>query len=119
MGATAATARGFIDKRKTRNFLDLSIDAPELLIPRQRGSKDGVFLCLGDVQVRSWFDEATLCESEAMNCNQLNRGTQWSTSFLNSMSLDNPHASTNTCWIFARNVKSKVNPKHVMVGSDH
>lgn len=88
MGATAATARGFIDKRKTRNFLDLSIDAPELLIPRQRGSKDGVFLCLGDVQVRSWFD-------------------QWSTSSLNAMPLDNPHASTNTCWIFARNVKSK------------
>lgn len=74
MGVTSRAAKGFIAERiKTKSFLDLSINSPQLFLPRNRGTDDGVLICFGDVRLRSWFDEATLEECKAICCNDLAR----------------------------------------------
>lgn len=72
MGATSRAAKGFIAERiKTKSFLDLSIKSPQLFLPRNRGSDDGLLISFGDVQLTSWFDEATLAECKAIRCSDL------------------------------------------------
>ena len=72
MGATSRAATGFIRKRiKTRSFLDVSVDSPEVTIPINRGSEDGIVLYLGDFRLKSWFDEATEYESTKLADEQL------------------------------------------------
>ena len=72
MGATSRAAKGFIQRRiRTRSFLSVSLNAPQLFIPRNRGHEEGVILSLGHVNVRSWFDEASLEECESIMCKHL------------------------------------------------
>ena len=69
MGATSRAAKGFITKKiKTRSFANLSINSPQLFLPRNRGTEEGVIVCLGDVKLTSWFDEASLKDSTALSC---------------------------------------------------
>ena len=50
MGATSKAAKGFIHKRiQSRSFLDVSIDAPQLIIPQDIDSDESIFICLGDI----------------------------------------------------------------------
>jgi len=73
MGATSRAAKGFITKRiKTRSFANVLVNSPQLFLPRHRGDDEGVIVCLGDVRLNSWFDEATVEESKNINCNELN-----------------------------------------------
>ena len=72
MGATSRAAKGFIQKRiRTRSFLMVSLNAPQLFLPRHRGEEEGIIMSLGDVNARSWFDEATVEECEAIQCKDL------------------------------------------------
>ena len=72
MGATSKAAQGFITKRiQTRSFLDISVNSPQLFLPQHRGDENGVILCLGDVCLKSWFEEATVADSEATGCDKL------------------------------------------------
>ena len=72
MGATSRAAKGFIKKRiRTRSYLVLALNAPQLFLPRHRGEEQGIIISLGDVHVRSWFDEATVEECEAIQCKHL------------------------------------------------
>ncbi len=81
MGATSRAAKGFIHKRiRTRSYLVVTLKAPQLFIPRHRGDEEGIMISLGDVHVRSWFDEATLQECEAIKCKDLTVQTDFSTS---------------------------------------
>lgn len=74
MGATSRAAKGFITKRiKTRSFTNLNVNSPQLFLPCNRGNEEGVIICLGDVGLRSWFDEATLVETKNIDCNDLVR----------------------------------------------
>ena len=74
MGATSRAAKGFITKRiKNRSFANLVVNSPQLFLPRHRGKQEGVIVCLGDVRLKSWFDEATLDESRDVDCNDLLR----------------------------------------------
>ena len=73
MGATSRAAKGFITKRiKTRSFANVLVNSPQLFLPRHRGDDEGVIICLGDVRLNSWFDEATVEESTNVSCNELN-----------------------------------------------
>ena len=57
MGVTTRAAKGFMSKRIiTRSFTNLSINAPQLFLPRNWGASEGVILFLGDVHLKSWFD---------------------------------------------------------------
>lgn len=61
MGVTSKAAKGFIKKRiQTRSFLDLTIHAPQVSIPRREDAREGLLVRLGDVSVRSWFEESRL-----------------------------------------------------------
>jgi hypothetical protein len=74
MGATSRVAKGFIAERiRTKSFLHLSIHSPQLFLPRNRGTDDGVLICLGDVELKSWFDEATLAECKGIRCDDLSQ----------------------------------------------
>ena len=74
MGATSRAAKGFITKRiKTKSFTNLNVNSPQLFLPCHRGNEEGVIVCLGDVRLKSWFDEATLDESKDIDCNDLVR----------------------------------------------
>jgi hypothetical protein len=57
MGVTSKAAKGFINKRiQTQSFLELSIAAPQLRIPEDEKSGNGVLLRLGDVRLKTWFE---------------------------------------------------------------
>ena len=59
MGATSRAAKGFINKRiQTRSYLELNIQAPQVYVPQNEGSSRGISVRLGDVNARSWFEEA-------------------------------------------------------------
>jgi hypothetical protein len=63
MGATSRAAKGFISKRiRTRSFATILIDAPQVFLPRHRGNQNGFVMCLGDVNLNSWFNESTIEE---------------------------------------------------------
>ena len=60
MGATSRAAKGFISKRiQTNSYLELNIQAPQMFVPQHEKSYRGVLVRLGDVNARSWFEEAT------------------------------------------------------------
>ena len=72
MRGTSRAAKGFIQKRiRTRSFLVVSLNAPQLFLPRHRGDEEGIIMSLGDVNLRSWFDEATVEECEAIQSKDL------------------------------------------------
>lgn len=72
MGATSRAAKGFIKKRlRTRSYLLVALKAPQIFLPRHCGDEEGIMISLGDVYVRSWFDEASLQECEALKCEEL------------------------------------------------
>ncbi len=74
MGATFRAATGFIRRRiKTRRFLDLSLDSPEVTVPSNRSSEDGFMLYLGDFRLKSWFDEASESDSSRLAEEQLGK----------------------------------------------
>ncbi len=72
MGATSRAAKGFIQKRiRTHSFLVVTLNAPQIFLPRHRGDEEGIIVSLGNVNVRSWFDEASVEECESIECKDL------------------------------------------------
>ncbi|KAL3910470.1 MAG: hypothetical protein SGILL_007675, partial [Bacillariaceae sp.] len=58
MGATSRAAKGFISRRiQSKSFLQLQINSPQIYIPQHELETRGFSLRLGDVSVRSWFEE--------------------------------------------------------------
>ncbi len=67
MGATSKAAKGFISKRiQTKSYLELNIKAPQMFVPQHEKSYRGILVRLGDVNARSWFEDAN-DEMEANN----------------------------------------------------
>ncbi len=72
MGATSRVATGFIKKRiKTHSYFSLAIDPPEVFAPANPLSTEGIIFRLGDVRLKSWFEEATHSDAEAIQCDNL------------------------------------------------
>lgn len=60
MGRTAAAAKGFFGARiKTRSAMSILVETPVIKIPRHLFSNSFVKVRLGDVQIKSWFEELT------------------------------------------------------------
>ncbi|CAJ1945620.1 unnamed protein product [Cylindrotheca closterium] len=58
MGVTSRAAKGFLEKRiLTKSFLELDIGSPEVIIPQHETLNAGIMLKLGDVNLRSWFEQ--------------------------------------------------------------
>ena len=48
MGATSRAAKGFFNKRiKTRSFLDLAVDSPQIYVPQNHTLDRGITFRLG------------------------------------------------------------------------
>jgi hypothetical protein len=60
MGATSRAAKGFIRSRiQTKSFLQVQVISPQIYVPQHEHENKGVSLQLGDVTVRSWFEETS------------------------------------------------------------
>jgi hypothetical protein len=60
MGRTAAAAKGFFGARiKTRSAMSIVVEAPVIRIPRHLFTDSFVQIRLGDVRIKSWFEERT------------------------------------------------------------
>jgi len=71
MGVTSAVAKGFIKERmKSRSFLQVNIATPHLFSPRDRLSEEGLAIQLGDVGIKSWFEERNSGDVEAQGCDE-------------------------------------------------
>ena len=58
IGATTRAAKGFLECRiKTRSAMQLLVDTPTIVAPRHRRTNVGVSLRLGDIDIKSWFEE--------------------------------------------------------------
>ena len=76
MGVTSAVAKGFIKKRmKTRSFLQVNVASPHLFSPRDRLSEEGLAIQLGDVDVKSWFEERNSEDVESLGCGGIMNST--------------------------------------------
>ena len=72
MGVTSNVAKGFIKERmKTRSFLQVNIATPHLFSPRDRLSREGISIHLGDVGVKSWFEERNSEDVESQGCDEM------------------------------------------------
>lgn len=72
MGVTSNVAKGFIKERmKTRSFLQVNIATPHLFSPRDRLSREGISIHLGDVGVKSWFEERNSKDVESQGCDEM------------------------------------------------
>jgi hypothetical protein len=59
MGATSRAAKGFIRSRiQTKSFLQIQVISPQIYVPRHELENKGLAFQLGDVAVRSWFEES-------------------------------------------------------------
>jgi hypothetical protein len=88
MGATSKAAKGFINKRiQTKSYLDLNIQAPHVYVPQHEKTYRGVLVVLGDVEARSWFEEANLASAQNVWYRMLSlslTGLYWSANEKNS-----------------------------------
>lgn len=76
MGATSAVAKGFIKERmKTRSFLQVNVASPRLFSPRDRLSEEGLAIQLGDVDIKSWFEERNREDVESLGCDDIMSST--------------------------------------------
>lgn len=76
MGVTSAVAKGFIKERmKTRSFLQVHVASPHLFSPRHRLSEEGLAIQLGDVDVKSWFEERNSEDVESLGCDEIMSST--------------------------------------------
>ena len=100
MGRTAAAAKGFFGARiKTRSVMSISVEAPVIMIPRHIFSDSFVKVRLGDVRLKSWFEERTFTSAllsgvladEIQPCEASSRPVQ--SEFLQSPKLKTPAIS--------------------------
>ncbi|KAG7345960.1 vacuolar-sorting-associated protein 13 C-terminal domain containing protein [Nitzschia inconspicua] len=63
MGATSRAAKGFIKRRiQTKSFLQIQVISPQVFVPQYEKENQGLAFQLGDVTVRSWFEDVTSTE---------------------------------------------------------
>ena len=58
IGATTRAAKGFLESRiKTRSAMQILVEGPVIIIPRHAYTDVGIKMRLGDIEIRSWYEE--------------------------------------------------------------